>query len=258
MDNLRALTEIKRYSNGKFELLTDIVVREVSLTINVNGKRLVSLACLLENLKELALGFLFSEGLVLQKQEIISQTYNREPRSVDFLLKIPAERINSFFQTGEKTSGCGSSLSSTLRGSRADFFRIKLRPENILIKMHQFQLDSALFLQTGGVHRAGLIRNDKLLFAADDIGRHNAVDKVIGMAIEHDIDFKDCYLLCSGRISSEIVKKCVRLDIPAIVSHSAPTSEAIRLGWEYKVYIIGFARGKRFNIYTGFEEEFFR
>jgi FdhD protein len=257
MDNLRALTEIKRYKKGQFEQVTDLVVREVSLTINVNNKRLVSIACLAENLSELAVGFLFSEGLILQNNEIISQNFNREDRCMDFQLQIPEERIVSFFQTGEKTSGCGSSLSSAISGSRAAFPKIQLKAESILSQMHQFQLNSKLFKQTGGVHKAGLIRDNKLIFSADDIGRHNAVDKVAGMAMLQNIDLSNSYLICSGRISSEIVKKCVRLGIPTIVSQSAPTSEAVRLGWDYKIYIIGFARGKRFNIYTGFEEGIF-
>jgi len=123
--------------------------------------------------------------------------------------------------------------------------------------MHQFQIDSKLFKQTGGVHSAGIIQGNKLIFSADDIGRHNAVDKVVGMAVRNNVNLQDSYLICSGRISSEIVKKCIRLEIPLIVSQSAATSEAIRLGWKYKTFIIGFTRGKRFNLYTGFEESIF-
>ncbi len=254
MDNLRALKEIKRYKDGNYEMLTDLVVREVSFTINIDDQRLVAIACLPENLPELAMGFLFSEGLVLNRGEIISSDYSQQNKEINYELQIPAERISSFFQTGEKTSGCGSTLSSALTGSRVAFPKIRLDAESILRMMHQFQLNSTLFKQTGGVHSAGLVRYEKIAFSADDIGRHNAVDKVAGMALQQECSLQDFYLICSGRISSEIVKKCVRLGIPLIVSQSAATSEAIRLGWEYKIYLIGFARGKRFNIYTGFEE----
>ena len=257
MDDLRALKEIKRYKDGKFELLTDIVVREVSFTININQQRLVAIACLPEFLPELAIGFLFSEGLVQDKNEIISSEFSLTQRQMDFELKIPQDRIESFMQTGEKTSGCGSTLSSALTGSRDVFPQIKLDADRILEQMRQFQRNSTLFQQTGGVHSAGLVLNDELIFSVNDIGRHNAVDKAAGMAILQDYDLHNVYLICSGRISSEIVKKCVRLGIPLIVSQSAATSEAIRLGWNYKTYIIGFTRGQRFNIYTGFEEEMF-
>ena len=257
MDDLRALKEIKRFKDGKFEMLSDLVIREVSYTINVNDQRIVAIACLPENLEDLAFGFLFSEGLILDVKEVLSYEFNLTKLTIDFQLQIPDERITSFFQTGEKTSGCGSSLSSAISGERNNFPKLKLKAEDILDQMHQFQLNSKLFKQTGGVHSAGIIQGNKLIFSADDIGRHNAVDKVVGMAVRNNVKLRDSYLICSGRISSEIVKKCIRLDIPLIVSQSAATSEAIRLGWGYKTYIIGFARGKRFNLYTGFEEEIF-
>jgi FdhD protein len=257
MDDLRALKEIKRYKNGKYELLTDLVAREISFTININGQRLVAIACLPENLPDLAMGFLYSEGLVLKKTEIISSAYSFQEQQIDFILEIPEERISSFHKTGEKTSGCGSTLSSALTGSWTAFPEIRFDAESILRLMQQFQLNCILFKQTGGVHSACLVRNDEIVFSADDIGRHNAVDKVAGMAINQEYDLRYLFLICSGRISSEIVKKCVRLGIPLIVSQSAATSEAIRLGWKYKTYIIGFTRGSRFNIYTGFEEDAF-
>jgi len=257
MDDLRALKEIKRYRDGKFEMLSDLVIREVSYTINVNDQRIVAIACLPENLEDLAFGFLFSEGLILTKKEVLSYEFNLIDLTIDFQLQIPDDRITSFFYTVEKTSGCGSSLSSAISGERNDFPKIKLEATDILEQMHQFQIDSKLFKQTGGVHSAGIIQGNKLIFSADDIGRHNAVDKVVGMAVRNNVNLQDSYLICSGRISSEIVKKCIRLEIPLIVSQSAATSEAIRLGWKYKTFIIGFTRGKRFNLYTGFEESIF-
>jgi FdhD protein len=257
MDEIRALKEIKKYHRSKFEMLTDLVVREISYTININDRRLVAIACLPENLPELALGFLFSEGLLHSNDEILDCEFSPGENLINFKLKIPDDRIESFFLTGEKTSGCGSTLSSALTGSKEAFPEIKLDAESILQQMRKFQQDSTLFKQTGGVHSAGLVKDDEIIYSADDIGRHNAVDKVAGMALLEHKYLPDYYLICSGRISSEIVKKCVRLGIPLIVSQSAATSEAIRLGWKYKTFIIGFTRGSRFNLYTGIEEEIF-
>ncbi len=254
MDNLKTLVEIKSFNNGKIELKTDVVVREKSFTIYINKKRFIALTCILENLPELAIGFLFSEGIVSDKKEIIAYDFRREDMSIDFKLKIPEQRIKSFFEAGEKTSGCGSTLSSAISGKKNEFPEIKIDPENILQLMKEMNINSKLFRETGGVHTACLIQNEKIISYADDIGRHNAVDKIFGMAIIQNIDLMKCLLLTSGRISSEIVKKCIRIGIPVVISRSAPTSEAIRLGWDYKTYIIGFARGKRFNLYTGVEE----
>ena len=257
MDDQIALKEIKRYKDGGYQLMTDLIVREVSLELNINDQRLISIACLAKDLEDLSYGFLFSEGMILDKSEIISSTFNREDMVINFHLQIPEERVISFFKTGEKTSGCGSSLSTAISGKKKSFSEMKFHPESILERMHKFQLNSKLFKDTGGVHSAGIVIDNKLRFFSEDIGRHNAVDKVVGMALREEVCLKESYLLCSGRISSEIVKKIIRLEIPLIVSQSAATSEAIRLGWKYKVFVIGFARGKRFNIYTGYEERIF-
>lgn len=254
MDDLKALTEIRKYSSGKLELLTDVVIRENSFTIFINSERFISLASIPQDLKELAFGFLFSEGLILDKKEIIDFQFSYEDRAINFKLEIPKQRISDFYNSGEKTSGCGSTLSSAISGDIDEFPKKKLNPENILSLMSQMQRLSDLFKETGGTHIACLVFDEKIIFSASDIGRHNAVDKVIGMGLIDEIDLSKCSILSSGRISSEIVKKCVRVGIPIIISKSAPTSEAVRLGWDYKTYIIGFARGKRFNVYTGFDE----
>ena len=258
MDNLKSLVEIENYYDGKIELKTDVIVREKTFTIFINKKRFLAFALIRENLPELAFGFLFSEGIIKDKKEIISYNFSFEEMYINFDLKIPDKRIQNFFETGEKTSGCGSTLSSSIIGKKYEFPEIKIDPQNILQLMKKMNEYSRLFKETGGVHSACLVQNDKIISYADDIGRHNAVDKVFGMAIIQNIDLTKCFLLTSGRISSEIVKKCIRVGIPVVISRSAPTSEAIRLGWDYKTFIIGFARGKRFNIYTGVDRNLFR
>lgn len=258
MQNLKTLQTIRKYKNGKFETASDAVISEASFRIFVNYERLVSIACLPDKLEELAIGFLFSEGLVVDNSEIIKSEFNTEELFIHFQLKIPEKRISNFFSTGEKTSGCGSTLSAAISGSKKTFPPISLNAEKILAQMHQFHQKSVLFKETGSVHSAGIVIKNELIFWADDIGRHNAVDKVVGMAVQADKNLKKCYLICSGRISSEIVKKCVRLGFAAIVSQSAATSEAIRLAEKYKIFIFGFTRGKRFNQYTGIEKDIFR
>jgi len=235
-------------------LETDVVIREISFTIFVNKQRLVTIAAMPQNLKELAFGFLYSEGLILSNNEIETFEFNFEEKYINFQLHIPQERINKFFQTGEKTSGCGSALSSALNGKSNNFPKLHFKPESILILMNEFQKKSVLFFQTGGVHSAAIVQNEKIRFFSEDIGRHNAVDKVIGMSVMNNIKLENCFLFSSGRISSEIVKKAIRTKIPLIVSQSAPTSKAIQLGWDYKIFIIGFTRTNKFNIYTGFNK----
>ena len=108
---------------------------------------------------------------------------------------------------------------------------------------------SQTFKQTGGVHSAGLADNQQLLFRFEDIGRHNAVDKVIGQAFLQQIDLSDKCLLLSGRIAAEILIKAARNGIPFLLSRSAPTLKAVEMAEEIGLTVIGFARGQRFNLY---------
>jgi FdhD protein len=248
----RLLVEIKKCGNDSADYISDIVVLERSITIFVNGLRLVSLAYLPKFPEELVLGFLLSEGIIDQLEQIQSMEFDGSNMFLE--IDIKQERLANFMHSGEKTSGCGSALSNSILSS--SFLKTKtFSIETIFVFMSHFMKNAMLFKETGGVHSSALA-NKKIEFVADDIGRHNAVDKVIGMALKENKNLEDYILLTSGRISSEIVKKAIRAKIPFLVSHSAPTSEAIRLGWKYGVVIVGFTRGSHCNVYTYFDSVF--
>ena len=249
------LVEILKISDDQRKYLTDLVINEISFEIFINAKRLLSISALPSNLMELSMGFIFSEGLVKSFDEIKGYKMDEQINAINFMLQIPDERLRYFNKTKEKTSGCGASLSSSLADNgKEDFGNIEIDIEKLRTLFHSFQKKSLLFFKTGGVHSAALITDDEIKYFAEDIGRHNAVDKVIGMALLDKYAMKNLTMLCSGRISSEIVKKAVRLNIPMIISQSATTSEAINLAWKYKLYVAGFARGNRMNIYTGYNK----
>ncbi|MDY6916323.1 MAG: formate dehydrogenase accessory sulfurtransferase FdhD [Candidatus Cloacimonadota bacterium] len=253
MDNLRKLLEIKKYSDKNVKSKTDIVIRETSLKLILNNQELLKLACLPENYIELALGFLFTEGLVKHKSEIEKIVQDINNKIVVVKANIPDKRIESFLQTSEKASGCGNSFSSFQLKQKFQT-SLKIEVKRILILMHDFHNKAKLFLQTGGVHSAALCSWEKILFFADDIGRHNAIDKVVGMSIQENLDFKNKLIITTGRISAEIIRKAIRIQIGTIISHSAPTSKAVDLAWNSGINLIGFARNKRFNLYTNFND----
>ncbi len=253
MDNKKILTEIIRVKDGLKEWRSDLVIREISLTVSINMKRLVSISCLDEQIDNLALGYIFSEGLIQSTNQILAFEYFPENNWFDFTLDIEQSVIDSFLNSGEKTSGCGSVLSNNSNLKNNDWLNLEIDSKKISELSKEFQQKSKLFLETGGVHAAALIKSNEILFFAEDLGRHNAVDKIIGKAILEEVDFSKTILFTSGRISSEITRKIIRAGIPMIISHSAPTSETIRLGWKYHTFIIGFTRGNRFNLYTGFD-----
>jgi len=109
---------------------------------------------------------------------------------------------------------------------------------------------SLLFEKSGGTHSAALFDGNAVTLLAEDIGRHNAVDKVLGAAFMGGADLSVHALGVTGRVSSEILLKCVRTGIPCVVSRGAPTSLAVELAERFKVTLAGFARGRRFNLYS--------
>ncbi len=253
-DNIRRLFEIKRYHGKTSEFMTDIVVRESDFNIFVNEKKVITLSVLPEKLEELAYGFLYTENILYHEDEIKAVEFNFSDKYINFQMKIPLDRINAFHRNMIKSTSCCSALASSLCGCRIAFPKTELISEKLLNCLHEFEKKSALFRETGAVHSCAIIRNYQFCSFAEDIGRHNALDKVTGDCFKKHFPFNDCILFTSGRITSEIVKKCIRAGYSTIVSHSAPTSEAIRLGWDHKIYLIGFARANRFNIYSGFEQ----
>jgi FdhD protein len=239
---------ILKISGSSSEEIDDVVAVEKKVRISVNGKHAISLYCSPQMIREFVVGVIFNEGLISGGwcAERIAISYGDEI-NVD----IPA---TGTVAEGEKviTSGCagGISLNRQLpeeRLSDPSVFDLK----DIRELYRHFQKRSEGYKETGGVHSAALADRQHMLVFAEDIGRHNAVDKVIGYTLLEDIPFRGKIMLASGRLSSEIVLKCGRCSIPVIISRAAPTSLSVDIAEESGVTLIGFARGDRMNIYTG-------
>jgi FdhD protein len=121
---------------------------------------------------------------------------------------------------------------------------------DILALVAEFQHRSEVYRATGGVHSAALCDTKSLLIFSEDIGRHNAIDKIFGQCLLEDIPTDDRIVITSGRISSEILLKVARRNVPIIVSKSAPTNLGVRLANDLGITLLGFVRGKRMNAYT--------
>lgn len=128
-----------------------------------------------------------------------------------------------------------------------------ITPENCLKLMRDMQKSSKLFHHTGGVHNAALCSTDKLIAVRSDIGRHNALDKLYGYCLLHQVPVRDKLIVFSGRISSEVLLKAAKIGVSAVISKSAPTELAIQMAEELNIMTIGFARNRSFNVYTHHE-----
>lgn len=241
------------YRRGQTAQTDDSIVKEFPLAIFLNGTEIISLMCLPQDMQELAIGFLYSEGLIDDNTVIESI----EESIADGHVHVTADYLPPP-RTGTKriiTSGCGKG--SIFQQSLEDikFIEIKtetsLKPETIIDLINEMQSQATIFRQTGGVHSCALAAPDgSISHFFEDIGRHNAIDKIFGACFMEKRQLDSSIILTSGRISSEIVIKVAKRRVPFIVSRAAPTDFALDLAGELGICVVGFLRGQRFSIYT--------
>ncbi len=239
--------QITRFQKGQFSKVDDLIAIEKRIRVAVNGKEVLSLYCTPTMVKELVVGIFMTEGIIEGSWCIdrINIVYGEE-----VFIDIPADGKVAT-DDAVITSGCigGITFPKRLKIERAkDHFRISHTALSNIFK--KFQNASTLYQATGCVHSAALSDGRELIVLAEDIGRHNAVDKIIGYAIIEGIPFENKVMLASGRLSSEIVAKCAKWQIPVVASRTSPTSLAVDIAERGGVTVVGFVRGSRFNIYT--------
>lgn len=246
--------EILRIKREFKDVEKDLVVVESPFTIFIDDKEIITLLCTPKSLEELAIGFISSEGFINTIEDIDKIRIDEESSTAYIELNNKYNFAEKFQGKRTITSGCGK---GTLFYNVMDSFKSKKieNPLDIDIdiireNMRDFNKRSQLFLQTGGVHSCALYHGNEMLIFEEDIGRHNALDKIIGKALKEGIDLKDKMIFTSGRISSEILIKTAKREISTIVSRSAPTSLAIDMAKELRLNLIGFVRGEKLNIYT--------
>jgi FdhD protein len=232
----------------------DCIVREVPLTIILNGKELVTLQCSPLGLKNLAVGFLLSEGILRPEGKVKEIELNERGWYIRVVLEGDSFVDLSLLSSRVIGTGCAGGVSfyraADAKGCLPLDSEVKIQKKKVLDLMRDFQERSSLFKTTGGVHSCALCGQKEIEAFADDIGRHNAVDKVLGECFLKGISVQDKVILSSGRISSEILIKVAKQKIPIIISRSATTDLAVELAEKLRITLIGFARGKRMNIYT--------
>ncbi len=245
---------ILRVSGSDVDGVIDEVATELPVRLVLNGKPLVTLLCTPTELKELAAGFLLSEGILRDKSSIRKlEVSGGELAVLIELTDMPAD-WEKMFEKKTISSGCGKGISFTSYRTDLDS-RIESKGPSLSLSdirnlLQAFRNISALYLETGGVHSAALSDGKSILFFSEDVGRHNAVDKLIGKAFLQDVSVENKILLTSGRVTSEIMTKAGRNSFPILISRAAPSCMAISYAEDNGITLVGFARGERMNIYT--------
>ena len=246
--------EILRIKGGKSERFRDVLIKESPVTILLDDIELANLMCSPKDLDCLAVGFLFAEGLIRSKKEIKKIVADEKDGAVWVELKKAKKSPENLIGRRLVTTGCGKGWTfvDTAKGARQlrTKSRFKVRLDSIPPLMEEFLRKSRLYRLTGGAHSAAICNTRGILVFNEDIGRHSAVDKVVGECILKGIKTNDRIMVTSGRISSEILVKAARSRAPIIISKSAPTDLAVRLATDFGITLVGFARGSRMNIYS--------
>jgi len=238
--------DLRRKSAQPF--LDEVVLEsQVSLYINSYHYSVMSVTPL--EIRELTIGHLMAEGLIDKPDEILELKISKRRVDVQLSKEPPIGKTRII------STECGSGerkrpprIWMRLKRQRSS---VRLASQAIIEAVKNLNSSAEIYRKTGGTHAAALMdRQGRILAVSEDISRHSAVDKVIGKAVLQGLDFKETFLTSSGRITSDIVIKAANVGIPVIASISAPTDKGIKLADMMRITLIGFARGKRFNIYT--------
>jgi len=258
-----ALTTVDQWEDGRVRHVQDYLAVEEPLEIRLGETPLSVTMRTPGHDLELAAGFLFTEGIIAGADDLKSV----QPVSTGAGNVVVAELARDSSDISQKlqrnffaASSCGICGKATIdairvRGINFPSGEFRVEAQLLCALPDKLRESQAVFGRTGGLHAAGAFTsNGNLLCLREDIGRHNAVDKVVGWALQNQrLPLRDCVLMVSGRGGFEIVQKALVAGIPVLASVSAPSSLAVQTARELGLTLIGFLRGKRFVIYSGAE-----
>ncbi len=252
------VTQVSEWNDGAVRTFLDCLAAEEPLEIRVNKRPLTVTMRTPGADLELAAGFLLTEGLIVDRKQIVSLRHAKENRvDVELGVKPEAKRLRRNFFAASSCGICGKATidSLRLRGLRRPAVSLRIDAEFLAGLPERVRSAQTIFGRTGGLHAAALVdAQGEIRVSREDVGRHNAVDKVIGWALlEGRVPLDQHLLVVSGRGGFEIIQKALAAGIEAVACVSAPSSLAVQLAREYGLTLVGFLRGKRFVTYSDAE-----
>jgi FdhD protein len=250
-----------RYEFEKWKGIDSETIVEAPVTLTVNGEVWMTFMCTPVHLEALAVGFLFNEGVIEGIAEVSDVRVCEHGDNVDVWLTHEAAKPKKW----TRTSGCTGGVTSVdfmdeIRPGQASQEQVRggdftLRPEQIGAMVDQLFESQEIYKETGGVHTSGLGNGEKILISAEDIGRHNTLDKIAGLFMSSGGDLLSMstaprLLISTGRISSEMLQKASRMGVPVLISRTSPSSLSIQMAERRGITLIGYARRNRFQVYS--------
>jgi len=244
---------IERFRGDENIEIDDVTIEESRISVYLNETKAISMMCIPKDQDAHAIGFLMSENVISDIEDIKSLTVSSDGLRIDISASVNENSLQNLYKEKTLTSGCGGGVTGTVAGELTIPFNqtnFKIKPETIYKEVKEFYRDSELYNLTGCVHKAMIYLENGQTVTAEDIGRHNAIDKAVGKCKLEKIDTTKSVLFVSGRLSSEMVTKAVMHKVPIVISRTAPTHLGVKTAHEHGVTLIGFARGKKMNVYT--------
>ncbi|MBI4963029.1 MAG: formate dehydrogenase accessory sulfurtransferase FdhD [Desulfomonile tiedjei] len=244
----------QRYNKGVLESATISLAKEVPFTLFVNDNEILSISTLPTHLKELFVGFLVSEGVILSREELLECSVDYDNKLALVELNVPTERVEKLEQKGMLTSGCAGGLVFSLEAASVPSgpkVALPALPCSVILqRMRELDTFPGLYSVTRGVHAASVADWTRNLAILEDIGRHNAVDKIVGHCFLNQIETNNKLLLTTGRITSEVLVKAARSRFPIIVSRSSASALAISMAKQSGIDVVTYVRAGRFNYFS--------
>ncbi|WP_066072883.1 formate dehydrogenase accessory sulfurtransferase FdhD [Neobacillus soli] len=227
---------------------------EYPIPLIINGYEIAVFQLTNDDLEDWTYGYLFSEGFIQEASDIASIVINEQAATIHVTLRTDFDGEQVFSKKKHYTAGCGRGVTFFSMTDVKSFDKVassKTYPLSYLLKKRsEFAQKSALYLETGGMHGACIVDEEGTVTIREDIGRHNAVDKIIGHALRNHLQPSMLILLTTGRVSYEMLSKAAKFGFPVIGSRTAATKQAVQLAKYLNIEVIGYLRGKMATIYT--------
>jgi FdhD protein len=202
------------------------------------------------HLEAMAVGVLFNEGIIETMAEVADVRLCEHGDNVDVWLQRAVSQPSSW----RRTSGCAGGMTAVDLLAKPNIslssINFTVDPNAIGALVEQLFEAQSLYRETGGVHTSALSDGENMLISAEDIGRHNTLDKIAGLSLMNGIFPEKRILITTGRISSEMLQKAARLNAPILISRTSPSSLSIEMAERYGITLIGYARKHRYNVYS--------
>jgi len=241
---------VRIFKDGRFTRTSTDIVREVSLDLFLNGEKIVTIACAGIHLRELAVGYLRSEGMITTREDLKGI---RVAEGSDPAVHLTAAVKKPLIPAAPSIAASGARGKRGWKGVLPDgplLAHMTLTSRSILKMMDQLLAASQIHEATRGTHCSGLAGGSGIIITREDVGRHNTIDMLSGYMLLENMDPSGKVLVMTGRVSAEIVAKVGRMGVSVIVSHSAPTTKAVALCRDLGMTLVGYVRDGSFKVYT--------